>query len=546
MGKYDIDAKLTEECKLTLADLIQELMEERKDVKKGGLSEGAYRQAFNNKKSGLIPKIKKATGIDLDIYIKGKNKEEKFDALKILKCFYEIEKDGTSKNKGGYGSNSRVRITEILNEPQLQNINSIYTSQSVYGDVFEDLYNKVGDNAKHRNYITKKIESIELRWSVISHRVVSFYRKWECQINEDKAMEELTETDNYLVRLKEYLIEIRKFLEREKEFEEFLIKTTPEEEQIKTIWQIIKDRVILESELTRIRGEKEREEKELGVMDKLFLALEKYKVLCMQIDKINANQGSIEDINLPDDYTKRYHLWYGKRITRDKWAKVINYFSNYPENIDRETEELVYLILYGRKNLSAEEIKKYRYAVKNVWTLMEIIREDGNISGDKDIRRYVDEIMYGRLEKCKQKQIDIFISSAKGLVRQDILEGQIFIALVQEIFFVSYNPFDRGRKEEKIDISYYGYTNKTQTLSSVLKKENVKYQSPIAVLAWVRRIESRSLINNGVPKKVLMKRKEVEKKILDIQRELYNNQTITVFDFFSNDVINHLESIFSN
>lgn len=41
MGKYDIDAKLTEECKLTLADLIQELMEERKDVKKGGLSEGA-------------------------------------------------------------------------------------------------------------------------------------------------------------------------------------------------------------------------------------------------------------------------------------------------------------------------------------------------------------------------------------------------------------------------------------------------------------------------------------------------------------------------
>lgn len=277
MGKYDIDAKLTEECKLTLADLIQELMEERKDVKKGGLSEGAYRQAFNNKKSGLIPKIKKATGIDLDIYIKGKN-----------------------------------------------------------------------------------------------------------------------------------------------------------------------------------------------------------------------------------------------------------------------------LILYGRKNLSAEEIKKYRYAVKNVWTLMEIIREDGNISGDKDIRRYVDEIMYGRLEKCKQKQIDIFISSAKGLVRQDILEGQIFIALVQEIFFVSYNPFDRGRKEEKIDISYYGYTNKTQTLSSVLKKENVKYQSPIAVLAWVRRIESRSLINNGVPKKVLMKRKEVEKKILDIQRELYNNQTITVFDFFSNDVINHLEYIFSN
>lgn len=546
MGKYDMNAKLTEECKLTLADLIQELMEERKDVKKGGLSEGAYRQAFNNKKSGLIPKIKKATGIDLDIYIKGNNKEEKFDTLKILKCFYEIEKDGTSKNKGGYGSNSRVRITEILNEPQLQNINSIYTSQSVYGDVFEDLYNKVRDNAKHRNYITKKIESIELRWSVISHRIVSFYRKWEYQINEDKAIEELTETDSYLVRLKENLVEIRKFLEGEKEFEEFLMKTTPEEEKIKTIWQIIKDRVILESELTRIRGEKEREEKELGVMDKLFFALEKYKVLCMQIDKINANQGSIEDINLPDDYTKRYHLWYGKRITRDKWDKVINYFSNYPENTDRETEELVYLILYGRKNLSAEEIKKYRYAVKNVWTLMEIIREDGNISGDKDIRRYVDEIMYGRLEECKQKQIDIFISSAKGLVRQDILEGQIFIALIQEIFFVSYNPFDRGRKEEKIDISYYGYTNKTQTLSSVLKKENVKYQSPIAVLAWVRRIESRRLINNGVPKKVLMKRKEVEKKILDIQRELYNNQTITVFDFLSNDVINHLEYIFSS
>lgn len=41
MGKYDIYAKLNDECKLTLADLIQELLDERKDTKKGTLSEGA-------------------------------------------------------------------------------------------------------------------------------------------------------------------------------------------------------------------------------------------------------------------------------------------------------------------------------------------------------------------------------------------------------------------------------------------------------------------------------------------------------------------------
>lgn len=75
MGKYDIDAKLNDECKLTLADLIQELLDERKDMKKGTLGERAYWEAFENKESGLIPKIRKATGLDLTIYLKGENSE---------------------------------------------------------------------------------------------------------------------------------------------------------------------------------------------------------------------------------------------------------------------------------------------------------------------------------------------------------------------------------------------------------------------------------------------------------------------------------------
>lgn len=84
-----------------------------------------------------------------------------------------------------------------------------------------------------------------------------------------------------------------------------------------------------------------------------------------------------------------------------------------------------------------------------------------------------------------------------------------------------------------MDITYYGHTNKKQTLSSALKKEEIRKQNPIMVLAWIKRIESRILINVGVPRNILIRRRELVENILSIQQEIYNNHTSVVFYDFN-------------
>lgn len=509
MGKYDIYAKLNDECKLTLADLIQELLDERKDTKKGTLSEGAYRQKFVDKKSGLISKIKKATGINLTIYLKGEDKQEKFNALKILKCFYEIEKDGIPKNKGGIGIKSPIKITDILREPKLQNVDSIYTTESVYGEVFEDLYRKIKDNAECGDTIEKIFDEIELKWSTLRHRIVCYYRTWECQVDENKAMNELNELEAFFEWLKEQYNQTRCFVEGKQDFEG------------------------LRKDLLMCKQLKEMEEKCFGVMDRLFVVLKSYKVLCMETDQVLSGQGNIEDVDLPVGYEDRYHQCSHIGITEDEWNDVIKYFDEFPNNkeVDLRTKEIVDLILYGREDLSLEEIKKYRYAVKKVGYLRKIILEDNNILGYKDIDNYIEKFILNTVNKEGES------------IKQEILEIAMCIAAVQEIFFIVYNPFNEQKKEETMDVTYHGYTNKNQTLSSALKKKNIKQQNPIMVLAWLKRIESRMLINSGVPKKVLVKRKTVEKKLLNVQEEIYNNHTGVMFELLSKDAQKKIEDV---
>lgn len=408
----------------------------------------------------------------------------------------------------------------------MQNVDSIYTTESVYGEVFEDLYRKIKDNAEYGNYIERNIDETELRWSTLRHRIVCYYRKWECQVDENKAINELNELEIFLEQMKEKYIEIRSVLEGKNDFNDFF------------------EDLSLKRDLSTSRKQKEKEEKYLGVMDRLFVVLKAYKVLCMETDQVLSGQGNIEDVDLPVGYEDRYHQCSHIGITEDEWNDVIKYFDEFPNNkeVDLRTKEIVDLILYGREDLSLEEIKKYRYAVKKVGYLRKIILEDDNILGYKDIHNYIKKFIMNTY--VVPEKIDVFVVDKKGeAIKQEILEISMCIAAVQEIFFVVYNPSKKGKKEEMMDVTYHGYTNKNQTLSSALKKRNIKQQNPIMVLAWLKRIESRMLIDGGVPKKVLIKRKDVEKKLLDIQEELYNNHSFIIFQVLNKEAQRMIEDV---
>lgn len=496
MGKYDIKAKLDDECKLTLTDLIQELLEERQDTEKGTLNESAYRQAFENKKTGLISKIKIATGIDLNIYLKGENKEEKFDALKILKCFYEIEKDGDSKGKGGIRSNSKVRITNVLQNPSLDNIESIYTSESIYGDVFEDLYEKIKSQSKYAELFERILDNYELEWNGITHKVISYYKIWGCTMNPD-PYEEWEELNKFKMRLVDLLLRIIKNSEalRENNYEKFRNGS-----KVKKQFEKIK----------------KADKSEGGVMDRLFVVLKCHKLICMQVARCEIIKGSIEKRKISRDYIMEYKDCSDIVINEADWMRVIEYFDKYPQNIsiDKFTQKIVDLILYGRKDLRRDELKQYQYAVRKVKKLIEILKEDGNILGNKDKYQLLKNKM------SIQWGWDIDINNIEDYITEKTIDLRLIIAMVQEIFFITYNPFDKRKEDETIKVTYLGYTNKKQTLSSVLKKEDIKMQHPIGVLAWIKRIESRILINSGVPRIILMERKKAEEIILQIQKEI--------------------------
>lgn len=498
MGKYDIDAKLNDECKLTLADLIQELLDERKDMKKGTLGERAYWEAFENKESGLIPKIKKATGIDLTIYLKGENKEEKFNALKILKCFYEIEKDGVSKIKGGVRGNSKIRITNVLQNPSLDNIKSMYTEESVYGDVFEELYEKIKSQSKCAELFERILDAYEAEWRGINHKINSYYRIWGCS-RHPNPVEEWWELRELKIKLEGVLTRLARNSEalRENDY-----KKCQYGDETKEIFEEIK-------EADKSEGG--------GVMDKLFVVLKCHKFICMEVALCEILKGSIEKKHISEEYVTEYLECSEIEINKTDWMRVIEYFDKYPKeiNVDKFTKKVVNLILYGRKDLNIDELKKYRYAVRKVKNLIDILKEDGNIFGNKD--KY--QLLKNKVKV--QWGWDINVDGLEDYITKRAIDLQLIIAMVQEIFFVTYNPSNKRKEDETIDIFYLGYTNKKQTLSSVIKKENIKKQHPIGVLAWIKRIESRMLINRGVLRQVLEMRRETQEVILKIQKEIY-------------------------
>lgn len=478
MGKYDFNAELKDDCKLTLTDLIQELMDERKGTAKGELEEATYRAAFKDPKSGLISKLKDIVGIDLDECLRDGSKQIKFDSLKILKCLYEIEKDGIPKKIGGISDRSLIRITNILANPRLENIRSIYSSKSIYGEIFNNLYKKVEGQIplSAKLEILKKLDCIDLEWRVITHRIVSYYLSASLQNDVGLAKQTMD-------LLKEFLSE------------ECLIPLKQDIEKRYTDNPSIKRH---------------------GVMETFFVILKCHELLCMQTDRITVDMCSIEGERCSLEYTKRYHEMYYTSFNKESWNYLVKYFeNNAKDNIsDGFVREVVNLILYDKDSLSREEIKKYCYVLKKVDFLVKIIQKDGNLFGTKDI-----------IKKVKQQYGYVPIYE-NNFISNDAINTSLLIAIIQECFFIVYNPFDCTKKEESLDISYYGYTNRKQTFSSALKKKVLDDVHPIMIMAWVKRIENRMLMNMGVTKELLAKRREIEIKILEIQNTVYKINNI--------------------
>ncbi len=166
MGKYDIGAELTNECKLTAYDLAEEIAEEL------GLSDTkAIEMKLGNGKSGLLKKLKDLLEFDAKEIAKD-SEVELFKMYKLLKVLYLCEKDGAPKKIRVYDTESeiKIRIIDILAKPRMSNIATYLVDGNKVENAIDQLISLIKvevDDAADR---TALIDKIDDRWQYIAQK----------------------------------------------------------------------------------------------------------------------------------------------------------------------------------------------------------------------------------------------------------------------------------------------------------------------------------------------------------------------------------------
>ena len=174
MGRFDIEKKYSEDCPVSWHSLYMDLVYEFERSHPGEyIDEDTIRDKFTNSDaSGLVDKLKSVLSFDISS-IAGNDNSERFDMFKILKLLFYIEKYGDPKTKI-VSDNYRVQITDILAKPRLSNVPSEYTSHSVYGKIFGQLYSDVKKMVSDAEEREQRLEQINEYWEYITDKVFDY------------------------------------------------------------------------------------------------------------------------------------------------------------------------------------------------------------------------------------------------------------------------------------------------------------------------------------------------------------------------------------
>lgn len=160
--------------------------------------EETLRDKFKNfDKSGIMDKLKDNLNFDMESIAKN-SKLELYDMFKILKLIYYIEKDGYPKYKQVQFNNVRIQITDILAKPRLSNINTELSKSSVYGEIFDSLFNKIKAEVNDADERCARLEKINLYWEYITAKIFDYVVSDVALNDQDSAMAELERINDFL------------------------------------------------------------------------------------------------------------------------------------------------------------------------------------------------------------------------------------------------------------------------------------------------------------------------------------------------------------
>ena len=139
MGFYDIDKKYTEDTPLTMSALCREILEDIDGERSTRTEEDIRALIKNNKKTGIIDRIKKYLHYDIENHALTSD-QNRFEMFQLLKIIFSLETRGEIKPIDSSEERQKgIKIINILSKPSLENINTTFSNNSQYGDYYDNL-----------------------------------------------------------------------------------------------------------------------------------------------------------------------------------------------------------------------------------------------------------------------------------------------------------------------------------------------------------------------------------------------------------------------
>ncbi|MDD2602297.1 MAG: hypothetical protein PHX91_05055 [Prevotella sp.] len=420
MGQFDIQNKFNEDCSVSWHSLYMELVSELEDSNtEEFINEDTIRDKFtNNDGSGLVDKLKSVLDFDIRSIV-GKNKSECFDMFKILKLLFYIEKYGEPKTEV-ISKNYRIQITDILAKPRLSNVPSDYTSYSVYGEYFNQLYADVKKAVSDADERELRLEKINAYWEYVTEKVFDY-------VINDRALSEPEEALKELERINRFLKE--KVLDKLKAHN--VIKLSKPEK----------------------------------VLPAFFNLLACHKLLCNENDRIRINY-EICLTSQPDaEYIENFKKYEGIEAKWEVLPLIKDRLKG--KNEDPDADIALYFISYG-KEIDDTDIKHYKYAADKAKTvaswienykcanfnggipldmLVIIMQEliDNKKNGDKITNDY-----YGYNNKYRS-----LMTAVKNPETADAVVLQAWIKKLENRIAVNIGAFNLIQKKREIETTIY-------------------------------------------------------------------------------------------
>lgn len=331
MSKYDMNSSLTENLKLTISELCEELNDEyielldKNIVEKETLSKEGFKKIFkNNNTFGLIDRLKSKLNFDIEVISK-KNNQNKFEMLQLLKSLYYIERFGVISYSEVKSDFKGLPIIDILMKPRLSNITTTYSNISVYGDFFDRLIETLKPHIKDVENRINRIAKMEAVWGKVLEKQYDYVTSDKALCNHKNAEKEL---DRMNVFLKEKIL--------------VKLSYVKPEQQANTMFAD-------------------------GVLSTFFNILQLNRSLCFAYDWAQINSSAKFDNTPSDKYCQLFLEFENQTYDRTFITQVEKSLKDEP--FDEEVAFVKNFISYFTP-IPDHEVKDYKYAFKHLETVL--------------------------------------------------------------------------------------------------------------------------------------------------------------------------------